>query len=322
MRSARLNMVLAGLAGAMLATEAPAAPAADEIALAGTSVLDGRRWIHGTSDCAVNADPAIDIYAHDQTTYIFRQNKCMTFEAPFMYLLVGANKIVIFDSGAIDDQSAFPFYQTIRTVLGESILETREILVLHSHSHSDHYRGDAQLEGKAQVTLVKTTGDAVRRFFGFEEWPQGQANVELGGRTLMVIPTPGHQEEAIALYDPQTQWLLTGDTLYPGYIYVKNWQDYKSSIARLARFSESHEVSAILGAHIEMTREPGHYYPIGTTFQPDEAALELTPDSLRKLNRALQASDEQEELVFDEFIVAPMNVVQRTLSNFARWMTQ
>ncbi|MFQ5635795.1 MAG: MBL fold metallo-hydrolase, partial [Gammaproteobacteria bacterium] len=67
---------------------------------------------------------------------------------------------------------------------------------------------------------------------------------------------------------------------------------------------------------------PGKHYPIGTTFQPDEASLDLAPDSLRRLNRKLRESDEKAELVFDEFIVAPMSVLQRTLSNIFRWIAR
>jgi glyoxylase-like metal-dependent hydrolase (beta-lactamase superfamily II) len=322
MHIALLIVLLAPLGSTFLAAGTSAISVPNDNSLERESVLGGRRWIHGSSDCAGNLDPAIDVYAHDQTTYILRQNKCLTFEAPFIYVLVGENKILILDTGAIEDQSDFSLYQTVRSVLGQEAIETKEILVVHSHSHSDHYMGDAQLKGKPKVTLVKPTGDDVRSFFGFKEWPNSQASVELGGRTLIVIPTPGHQEEAITIYDPQTKWLLTGDTLYPGYIYVKNWGDYKSSIARLALFSVSHEVSALLGSHIEMTREPGKYYPIGTMFQPDEAALDLVPESLRRLSNELQGSDEKKVLVFDRFIVAPMNAFQRALSNLARWITQ
>jgi glyoxylase-like metal-dependent hydrolase (beta-lactamase superfamily II) len=246
----------------------------------------------------------------------------MTFEAPFIYVLVGESKVLVLDTGAIENHLDSPLYQTIAAVLGQGGKEVKEILVVHSHSHSDHYKGDAQFNGEPNVTLVKPTGDDVMSFFGFKEWPDSEARVELGRRTLIVIPTPGHQEDAITIYDPKTKWLLTGDTLYPGYIYVKNWEDYKSSIARLSLFSESNDVKALLGSHIEMTSEPGKYYPIGTTFQPDEAALDLTLDNLRKLNDKLQESNEKEELVFDRFIVAPMNVIQRALSNFTRWITQ
>jgi len=322
MRLAILIVLLAPLDSDFLAAGTSAISTPNDISFERESVLRGRTWIHGSSDCASNLDPAIDVYAHDQTTYILRQNKCLTFEAPFIYVLVGENKVLILDTGAIEDQADFSLYQSVRSALGPEAIENKMILAVHSHSHSDHYTGDAQLEGEPRVTLVEPNGDDVKRFFGFKEWPNSEASIELGGRTLIVMPTPGHQEEAITIYDPQTKWLLTGDTLYPGYIYVKNWGDYKSSIARLALFSDSHEVSALLGSHIEMTREPGKYYPIGTVFQPDEAALDLAPDNLRLLNNELQESDEKRVLVFDRFIVAPMNAFQRALSNLARWISQ
>jgi len=278
--------------------------------------------MHGSPDCSANSDPEFDVYALDRTTYILRQNKCATYEAPFIYVLVGQNKVLVLDTGATEDDGDSPLYQAINTILGPTLAEGMEILVIHSHGHGDHYRGDAQFRGKPNVTLVEPRHDDLVSFFGFTDWPNGEATIDLGGRLLIVIPTPGHQEEAITIYDQKTKWLLTGDTLYPGYIYVKSWEDYKSSIARLARFAESNEVVEILGSHIEMTRVAGEYYPIGTTFQPDEATLPLPPDSLQKLNYELQDSNEQDELVFDQFIVAPMNFFQIALSDIARWITQ
>ena len=59
-----------------------------------------------------------------------------------------------------------------------------------------------------------------------------------------------------------TKWLLTGDTFYPGYLYVKDWNEYKNSIARLVSFSNTHEIDAILGAHVEMKNKAGEYYEL------------------------------------------------------------
>ncbi|EDY84934.1 hypothetical protein VDG1235_4568 [Verrucomicrobiia bacterium DG1235] len=115
----------------------------------------------------------------------------------------------------------------------------------------------------------------MREFFAFEQWPNGEAYFDLGDRNLTIIPTPGHQEDAISLYDSQTKWLLTGDTIYPGYVHVKNWSEYTKSIARLDEFVTTHEVSAVLGAHVETTTTPGEIYPIGTIYQPDEVPLLL-----------------------------------------------
>jgi len=322
MRFVLITAILLSFASGCVAAEAYADANSPQPASQRESALGQKAWIHGSVDCAGNEDAAIDVYSHDETTFILRQNKCLSFEAPFIYILVGASKVLVLDTGATESPAEFPLYKTVQSAVGAETLAIREIVVVHSHSHSDHYKGDSQFEGQPGFVVVSPVDDDVKNFFGFRDWPSEPVSLELGGRALTVIPTPGHQEEGISIYDPRTKWLLTGDTVYPGYIYIKDWEDYKASIARLVSFSASHDVSAILGAHIEMTREPGEYYPIGSTFQPNEAALALELEDLLKLNAALQEPDAEKELVFDKFIVAPMSGLQKAISNIARWLTQ
>jgi len=232
-------------------------------------------------------------------------------------LLLGEKTALLMDSGATKDAIDFPLFDKVRALVGD-----REIVLIHSHSHGDHKRGDVQFEGELGVTVVEPSENGVNKFFGFTNWPNGQSRIDLGGRELVVLPTPGHQEEAITVYDPKTQWLLTGDTVYPGYIYIKDWQAYQLTIKRLVLFAQSHTVSSVLGSHIEMTSSAGQYYPIGTTFQPEEASLVLDPVILLELNNALDSSDKPSEIQLDELIVSPMNFVQRGVSNIARWLTQ
>ena len=280
-------------------------------------LLRNKQWIHGAEDCEVSDDPAIEVHRYDDATYILRQSKCLNFEAPFMFLLLGTETALLLDSGASESATDFPLYETVR-----ALAAGREMVLIHSHSHGDHRRGDAQFEDKSEVTVVEASGVGVTEFFSFTDWPSGESRLELGGRELVVFPTPGHQEEAITLYDPKTQWLLTGDTVYPGYIYVKDWQAYRLSIERLALFSQDYKVSAVLGSHIEMTSTPGQYYPIGTTFQPEEASLFLDPVIVLELNAALSRHEKPAEIQLNKLIIAPMNVLQRGVSNLARWFSQ
>ncbi|ABG40018.1 beta-lactamase-like protein [Paraglaciecola sp. T6c] len=286
------------------------------------TVLNKEKWIHGSVDCKTNQDPSVDIYRHDETSFILRQNKCLTFEAPFVYVLVGERKILVFDTGAMPDTDGFSLYQEIKTAVGADVISERDILVIHSHGHSDHYQGDGQFDGQPNVTLVGPTAKEMKNYFGFNEWPTGQSTVDLGNRKLTVIPTPGHQEESITVYDHQNKWLLTGDTLYPGIIYIKNWDEYKLSIDRLNKFSKSHKINAILGAHIEMAANPGEFYQMGSTYQPNEAQLDLATPHLHKLNAALQRSSKAEKIDFDEFKIQPMGLLQKSISNVVRWFTQ
>lgn len=290
------------------------------------SQLQQKKWIHGSADCKSNTDPALEVFRYDQSSYILRQNKCLSFEAPFIYVLFGDEKVLVLDTGATESELDFPLYETVRSLIEERSEQDgkteKELLVIHSHNHSDHYTGDSQFEGKPNVTLIKPNHEAMVHFFAFNEWPNSVANVELGGRKLTIIPTPGHQEESISVYDPHTKWLLTGDTFYPGYIYVKDWNDYRKSIARLVIFSNTHEVSAVLGAHVEMTDKAGEYYPIGTIYQPNEAPLALLPENLVALNLELRKSEKPKNVILNEFIVAPMSFFQKMISNIARWIIQ
>jgi hydroxyacylglutathione hydrolase len=275
------------------------------------------KWIHGSPDCSKGIDPPIQVFQRDKSTWVLRQNKCLSFEAPFMYLLLGDDRALLLDTGATDNPESFPLLTTVRSLIGE-----RSLLILHSHSHGDHRRGDTQFSGQTGVELVAPNAASLRAFLDKADGTGSDRSIELGGREVIVIETPGHQEESITLYDSQTRWLLTGDTVYPGLIYVKDWQAYRESISRLASFAQSHELAAVLGAHIEMTDKAGEYYPIGTVYQPHEAPLPLSPEVLQTLDKALAKANGKETVPLDELVVQPMNALQRTLSNVARFLTQ
>ncbi|MEW6984155.1 MBL fold metallo-hydrolase [Colwelliaceae bacterium 6471] len=286
------------------------------------STISKSDWIHGSENCKTNKEPVFDVYKHDVHSFIIRQNKCLTFEAPFSYILVGEQKILVLDTGALSDNPEFSLYSELEKIIGKNQLAIKKLLVVHSHSHSDHYKGDVYFNGRENVEVIKTSASDVRSFFSFIDWPQGQKTIDLGARKITVIPTPGHQEEAISIYDHHTQWLMTGDTLYPGYIYVKDWEAYRDSIDRLTHFTKNNDVTAIMGAHIEKQKSPNSYFPIGSTYQPNEAMLDLTIGSLETLNKELKKADKPREIILEDFIIKPMSSFQKMLSNAARWFTQ
>ena len=159
----------------------------------------------------------------------------------------------------------------------------------------------------------------MRKYFGFSAWPEGLAIVDLGGRTLEVIPAPGHQDEGIAVYDSRTGWLLTGDNLYPGRLYVKNWNEFRSSIGRLVEFSKTHRISAVLGTHIEMS-STGKLFDVGSTYQPNEANLALAAEDLSKLDQVLRdAGDEPKEITTAKFVVVPIAPFWRIVDTILSW---
>jgi hypothetical protein len=82
--------------------------------------------------------------------------------------------------------------------------------------------------------------------------------------------------------------LLTGDTFYPGRLYVRDTAAFAASTARLVAFTAARPVSVILGTHIEQTRTPFTDYPVGTQDQPDEDRLELSRAELVTLDSAVR----------------------------------
>jgi len=122
-----------------------------------------------------------------------------------------------------------------------------------------------------------------------------------------VIPIPGHQPASIAIYDRRTGILLTGDTLYPGRLYVRDSAAYVRSVQRLVQFTEGKVVAHVLGAHIENARTPYVDYPEGTKYQPDEHALELGRAHLLELNDALQRMNGRiVRAVLRDFTISPL----------------
>jgi glyoxylase-like metal-dependent hydrolase (beta-lactamase superfamily II) len=289
--------------------------------LANGSYIDvvSTSWIHGSKNCKKDTNPPIQVIQANESSYVLRQNKCLTFEAPFIYVLFGRDKVLVIDSGAIDSSVKSPIYQTVASLIAQRqrLLTSPEpnILLVHTHSHSDHTKGDVQFESKQRVEVVATSNQALESQLGLSDWPNAKSTIDLGGRKVTIIPVPGHQEQSIAIYDEQTGWLITGDTLYPGEIRVKNWSAYRDSIKRLFEFSQTHVVSHVLGAHIETNAETGKIYRIGNTYQPQEAPLGLSVSQLEFLHEELQKTSNAKKLKFKSFTISPLSRFEKFLSN-------
>jgi len=270
------------------------------------------RWISGGPDC--EKEPAIQVHAFNRDLFLLRQSLCKSFEAPFLYLIFGREKVLLLDTGA----GNIPIRETVAGVvqswLASAGLASIELVVVHTHGHGDHTAGDAQFAGQPNTTVVPAKVAALQDFFGIQSWPTEVVSYDLGGRLLDVIPIPGHEASHIALYDRRTQLLFTGDTFYPGRLYILGattqgqWPVYQASIQRLVDFSATHPVTFLLGAHIEMTNEPGKQLAFRSTHHPDEHPLELRREHLLELHDALTEMGSTPEVRDHEhFVIYPMN---------------
>jgi hydroxyacylglutathione hydrolase len=272
-------------------------------------------WIHGSDPCSSNTDPKFQVYRYSENTYILRQNKCISRHSPFSYLLFGEKRAILFDTGAVPDASENAeikeengLKEIVDGILAawgaEHGKQPPELTVAHFHNHVDHLYADPQFKADDTAVVVGTGPIAVSEFFGISDWPNSTATFDLGNRELIVIPIPGHTEDSITVYDPWTQFMLTGDSVYPGYIFVPDWDSFKKSMSRLGTFAETHQVSYILGTHIEMTTTPGEGY--GGTYVENEHVLQLNTGHLRELNDSLEElGDTPAEMIHDDFLIVP-----------------
>jgi glyoxylase-like metal-dependent hydrolase (beta-lactamase superfamily II) len=191
-------------------------------------------------------------------------------EEVISYLIVGQKQALLFDTGmGMSD---------IRKVTGQ--LTQLPIIVLNSHTHDDHVGGNWQFntiygmdtdftrknalgsreDAQAEVTPDQICGTLPKGFdaktYATRPWKitkyvHDGDHIELGGRILEIIATPGHTPDAISLIDRANGLLFTGDTYYPAPIWLfrpeTDLDAYAASIRRLAALAP--QVKLVLGAH-------------------------------------------------------------------------
>jgi glyoxylase-like metal-dependent hydrolase (beta-lactamase superfamily II) len=191
-------------------------------------------------------------------------------EEAISYLIVGTKQGVLFDTGmGIGD---------IHSLV--SRLTSRPIVVLNSHTHNDHVGGNWQFDfvygmdtaftranakgsredAQAELGPDMICGDLPKNFnpktYATKPWKISAAvhdgfKINLGGRTVEIVATPGHTPDAICLLDRANGLLFTGDTYYPGPIWLfrpeTDLDAYVASVKRLAALEP--QVKLVLGQH-------------------------------------------------------------------------
>src|SRR3954468_13048058 len=191
-------------------------------------------WISGEDVM----EPQMQVQRYDADTFVIRQSVRTNFEAPFLYLLFGKDRVLLLDTGA----GGLKIRPTIDGVIADWLKAHHRasipLVVAHSHGHGDHHMGDAEFKDRPDTVVVGLAPADVAAFFKIADWPHDIVKFDLGGRVLDIIPTPGHQPAHIVVFDEKPRLLLSGDTLYPGRLYVpaNMFGDFKDSIDRIAAF--------------------------------------------------------------------------------------
>lgn len=164
----------------------------------------------------------------DETTYAL--NEPRFFQDNLSYLIIGEDRALLFDTGN-------PGRDITGFMRG---LTDKPITVMPSHMHYDHTGSLSDFDGivvadtdnlkdQAEDDLLTPThyqymGIAAKLYdlptWKVDTWVKPGDKIELGGRTLIVVATPGHTPESVSLYDPAAKILFAGDYLHQGEVYA------------------------------------------------------------------------------------------------------
>jgi glyoxylase-like metal-dependent hydrolase (beta-lactamase superfamily II) len=228
------------------------------------------KWIHGSICNALNRDPRIQVVMYNEDSYVMRENIAIHHDAPFTYLLMGNTGALLIDTGATQEAESYPLRKTVDAVLQRwsDIRGKKNVpltVVFTSAEYLSQNQGRKQFEGRPNTTVV-LAGKA--------------GSIDLGGRIIEVLATPGAHRDGLSYFDPYNAFLHTGDLLFPGRIMIGNENDYVASLQHLKDFTRAHPLKWIMGGQIDMSFLPGVEFMRLITYKPTEHVLQLEPAAL------------------------------------------
>jgi glyoxylase-like metal-dependent hydrolase (beta-lactamase superfamily II) len=223
------------------------------------------------------ADPWYEVYRIRPGVFaIYEPHQ---WEEVICYLIVGERRALLFDTGIGVGR--------IRDVVAG--LTKLPVTVLNSHTHFDHVGGNADFTEILNVDSDYARGNAsgatnrygawdalapervcgplppgvTRTSYHIRPWKAARTvregeQIDLGGRTIEVLLTPGHTPDSLCAIDRRNRLLFTGDTFYLGpiYLYVAETDvsAYERSLARLAALVP--QLDLLLPGHNVPVAEP------------------------------------------------------------------
>tara|TARA_R110002096_G_scaffold416576_3_gene619580 strand:+ start:21814 stop:22722 length:909 start_codon:yes stop_codon:yes gene_type:complete len=194
------------------------------------------------------------------------------------FLMIGTEKALLIDTGMA--------FGNIK--LNIEALTDKPVIVVNTHSHYDHvsnnhrfdtiYGRDLAFTAKNSSGHPKATwqnaiqpsavsGKLPKCFtydtyeskgFKISKYISDGDVIDLGGRKIEILTTPGHTPDGMLFFDRAAGLLATGDTFYPSTLWAHradaNFKDYIASAKRMAEMEA--EVKYILPGHGEIVANP------------------------------------------------------------------
>ena len=225
------------------------------------------------------SNPWFSVYKLPGNVYAIDEDS--QWEEIISYLIIGEDRAILLDTGM--------GISSIKAVVDE--LTDLPVTVVLSHTHHDHMGGmhefddllvyDSDYAIERATTGMDEFGDISYEvaaedgvFNPDRELPEGFSpegfhvigmaptgtladgdTIDLGGRTLQVMYTPGHNADGICLFDAENGLVFTGDMYYPAELYAYNedaeLETYAATMRAVAERAEELGIEWIYPGHNE-----------------------------------------------------------------------
>jgi glyoxylase-like metal-dependent hydrolase (beta-lactamase superfamily II) len=256
-----------------------------------------------------SADPWFEVYRIRPGIFAIYEPRQL--EEVISYLIVGSDRALLFDTGL--------GIGNIQVVVAG--LTRLPVSVVNSHTHNDHV-GDnwrfsdvygmdtdftranargSKADAQAELTPDQLCGALPAGFdaktyatkpFHIAHWLHDGDTIDVGGRMLKIIGTPGHTPDEIALLDEKNGLLFTGDSFYEGPIYLYRPEtDLDAYVASMQKL-------AALVPHLQLLL-PSHNVPVA-----DPSYLPKVVSAIQQVRRRELkplAHDGKHEYMFEGF---------------------
>lgn len=171
-----------------------------------------------------------------------------------MYLLIGEEKTLLIDSG----------YGKIDLKKIVSRLTNKPVILVLTHGHIDHISGSSAFPAYLfpldfEVYQKHSDPEFIRPFLKETKasknvLPLDQEELDLGGRKVRILPTPGHTPGSVCLLDPFSKMAFCGDTINPWDVWLgleesSSVAEYENSLKALQNAIKESSIAFLHSGH-------------------------------------------------------------------------
>lgn len=170
------------------------------------------------------------------------------------FLLAGDERVLMIDAG-MNTKNAKEIGEGILKEAGlfeRLVSEENPMMIAITHGHGDHMGGLAAFSDVWMSELDYLQAEVEKNYPGLAFHPIKEGDrIELGGRTLEIFEIPGHSPGCLAFLDLENRFLITGDSIQSGHIFMFGSEGMEILGGSLLKLNEKTKgrFDQVLGSH-------------------------------------------------------------------------